>query len=114
MVESGVAAGTRNVPAVDLCAKILDPILDLRMPNLHALDHRGLLLGRQILEVEVLAGTNTKTGQLRADRHFIRCGRVELQGKAQILEEVGLHEVLVDLQEVDRRCYGRRGLLEIG
>ncbi|MNL10493.1 hypothetical protein D3C87_1312930 [compost metagenome] len=92
---------------------MIDCILDLRMPSLHALDHSGLLLGGELLEVEVLAGANAHTGQLRADRHFIRCGRGKLQGKAQVLEEVGLRQGLVELREVDRRRGRRRGLLEI-
>ncbi|MOA34627.1 hypothetical protein D3C78_1560130 [compost metagenome] len=87
-------------------------IPNLRMPSLHTLDHCGLLFGGEFLEVEVLAGANADTGQLRADRHFIRCGRGKLQRKTQILEEVGLHEVLVNLREVDRWRGRRRGLLE--
>ncbi|MNF69448.1 hypothetical protein D3C84_513330 [compost metagenome] len=82
------------------------------MSSLHALNHGGLLLGGEILEVEVLVGANAHTGQLRADRHFFRCGRGKLQCKAQILEEVGLYEVLVELRKVDRRRGRRRRLLE--
>ncbi|MNN25930.1 hypothetical protein D3C81_1394230 [compost metagenome] len=46
VVKGTVATGTGNVPAVDLCAEILDPFLDLRMPGLHALNDGGLLLCR--------------------------------------------------------------------
>ncbi|MNP24345.1 hypothetical protein D3C76_1171010 [compost metagenome] len=92
---------------------MIDRVLDLRMPSLHALNHCGLLLGGQILEVEVLAGANAQAGQLRADRRFFRCSRGKLHHNAHIFEEIGLHQVLVDLRQVDRRRGRRRRLLEI-
>ncbi|MNY18937.1 hypothetical protein D3C86_1523460 [compost metagenome] len=77
---------------------MIDRVLDLRMPSLHALNHCGLLLGGELLEVEILAGANAQVGQLRADRRFFRCSRGKLHYNAQIFEEVGLHQVLVDLR----------------
>jgi len=93
---------------------MLDGVGDFFGSCLHPRGHRRLDIGGETLEVEGLSRADAEGREFGADGFLFRSGRGELQGEVEILEEVGLHECLVDLREVDRRRGGRRGLLEVG
>src|SRR5271169_2484152 len=69
---------------------------------------------RQALEAERLAWAYADLGELVAYFLLVRRRWRELQRKVEILEEVFLHEFLVDLWEGDGRRGRRRRLLQIG
>src|SRR4029077_18332472 len=77
-------------------------------------NHRGFLLGRQRIEIELLARADPESSQLLTGSYFLGSGGSELERKIEIVEEVRLHELTVDLREVDGRSRRGRGLLEKG
>src|SRR5690606_35256303 len=94
VVEGAVSERGQNAPAIDP----LDPgqkvLLDLRLAILHSGHDRGLLLGGETLEVGMFAGPDADTGEPGANRFLLRTWRRELQREAQVLEEVGLRQIL--------------------
>jgi hypothetical protein len=84
----------------------LEVLLDLAVAFLHRQQDGGLVLERQVLEANFLPGPMPMLASLARIAFFLGAGRRELQREVQVLEEVGLHHLLVDLREVDRRRAG--------
>src|SRR6185437_2530758 len=64
------------------------------------------------IEIESLSRSDAEASQFLTGRYFLGSGGSELERKIEIVEEVRLHELTVDLREVDGRR--GRGLLEKG
>ena len=73
---------------VDLALALLQPESDFQ-----------LLLDREVLEVECLAGPDADAGELCPDLSLIRRRGRKLQRKVEIFEEVPFREFLGDLRK---------------
>src|SRR4051812_47679519 len=87
-------------------------LIHLFVARLHALQECGLVFGRETLEIEGLAGSDSDTGELGPNLFFFGSGWHELERGIQILEVVRLDPRRGGRNEINLRPGWRRGLLE--
>ena len=106
----GAVAGQRaDPPAVDCLADIGDALVNLSLAFLHAETDFELLLQREVLEVEGLARPDTNGRKLGPYRFLVLLRGRELQREIKVLEEVRLHEFLVDFGKLMAGAAGGAG-----
>ena len=92
-----------------------EEFVDLLVAVLHAEADLEPVDERQFVEFEASCPAPTPILASLARMSFsFSAGRRELQREVEIFEEVALHQILVDLGEIDLRRGGRRRLAQIG
>src|SRR4029077_15997216 len=109
-----VAWQPSDPPAIDRLAGFGNTIADLAFAFLHAEADLQLVLHREVLELHGLAWPDADARKLGADFLLVLLSGRKLQRKIEIVEEVPLHQLLIDLRKVDGWRGQRRRLVQVG